>query len=164
MGEFKCFGNKVRPRNIQPFRSPKQPVSFILNDLINDIPSVNITLIAPHYRMDMRLDSFQQCHLIHGITVLIFEQPARRLVVPDQGMAPHCHGMFTGEGCQSIGILKGIDSLLWLHIGELHLILSGNAVEMMGKQPFLRLNRQRVHSRSNFKIILENAFQSCLRT
>ncbi|MNI51974.1 hypothetical protein D3C73_1067270 [compost metagenome] len=99
----------------------------------------------------MRLQAGKQQLLAHRCACLVLEQPVARLVMPYQGMAAHRQPVLTGKRRQLVRPAEAVDLLLRMQTFEFHLILGGNAVEMMCKQLFLGADRQRIDRRPDFE-------------
>ncbi len=95
MRVFKRFCNVIVPDDFEPLRLAHRAI--FIQRLVHHVPAVDFPLVAADHRRDVVVHALQQGVAIHRFAILIFKNPARRLIVPDQRVPNNPHAMLLSK-------------------------------------------------------------------
>src|ERR1700736_1197372 len=86
---FERFGDIYLADDLQPQRLPQ--TAILVQCFVDDVPTLNPSLIAPNHRLNVVMQASQERLPIHEIPVGVAENPGGSLVVPDESMSDDEH-------------------------------------------------------------------------
>ena len=102
----------------------------VVKRLVNDVPSVDASLVASDDRVDVRAHPCDQRLAVGLRSVCVYEEPVRRLVVPHEAVSDDLHLVLLAERDEAIRDIPAELALLRLQRGRLHLVLGRYGVEV----------------------------------
>ena len=109
----------------------------VCNRLVNYVPGVNYVLVTVYYSLDVALHPLVEFLLGKEVSFLVLIDPRSNLGMPHKAMAAELDTVLTAEVCDLVGILPGVLTSPGLGHDRLHVVLSGDAVELLLKQRYL---------------------------
>ena len=99
---------------------------------------------------------------LHGLALLVYKHPVGKLGVPAEVMAAEGDVVLATEVGNAVGTLEVPHALGGVHLAHLHVVLSGDAVELFLHQGHLSgvVNVGLVYCHANGEVVFVGVFQS----
>ena len=120
MRKLKRLDHVVRSDDLHPWRLTER--SILVQSFVHNIPGIYLSLVSTHNGLNVVVQTLQQGLARKRITLVILEDPVRRLRVPAQSVADDEHVMLQAEVDilirlrEVVGVRPGMNDLPLQHI------------------------------------------------
>ena len=124
--------------------------------LVHHVPSIDDVLIAVHHGVDVLTQALVEHFLLHWLTFAVGEHPVGKLRMPAEAVATQLDAVLAAEVSNLVGTLPVPHTLFRMNLAGLHVVLSGDGVELLLDESNLIGVRHiaLVHGHTNREVVL----------
>src|SRR6185369_2562102 len=89
--------------------------SVFVKRLVDDVPALDATFVTPDYRVNVITQAAKQGFTIDGFALSVFENPAGRLFMPNEGVADDEHVILLAKRNVTVRAKEVIFVRLWVN-------------------------------------------------
>ena len=132
MGKLISLDQVILANDFQPARLAQGPV--VIHRFIDNIPAFDLSLVAPDDGENVFAHALQESVAVHGIALVILENPAWRLIVPDQIVADDEHVVLPSKLDVTVGWPEIVMVCSRVNAFKFQHVFRRGAVEMLSNQ------------------------------
>ena len=160
MGILKCLVDEFLTCDLEHRRLAHRRLACayraVCNCLVNYVPSVNDVLVTVYNCLDVALHPLVELLLGKEVSFLVLIDPGTDLGMPHKAVTTELDTVLTAEVCNLVRIRPSVFSFPGLGHNWLHVVLSGDAVELLLDKGYLLRSGDipLIDSNANHEIIL----------